>query len=540
MNHHTRHRSWQWKATVYAYRYCSGRPLDGKMRTDCGYLRPGRTIKTESGHASQWAHFPGWKRQVWRLGVPATGTLTTIGYLEHPVPTTATAVGITGYLGYRAFRKAHHTIRTWHFRRNTVQPLLSAVAPFAEMQPLELERHAVVQPAEVRIPMPPHHSGQAAKLKDIERIVSQRMGGEWDLEANFRAAPFYLRFTPTPAPPSYVTLDDVYDAIVNTTESKPILGLGTRGQVLTLDFEGEIAHLATSIGTGGGKSSFLRLLVAQFSYHGVRDIEIIDVKQVSLAGLEQIPGVRYHRHIEEIWTAVERIKHEMDLRYERLLMNAKATFPRKVVILEEQNAFEIESKVRWDQIKPKGAKRTPPVYDDLALLLTKARQVNINLVSMYQRMTASAAGGGVMRDQYGLKLLSRFSPQAWDTLVGTRPRGASSTVPGRAIAIMGAQHRTVQLPFVTTEQAIELALSSPHVTVTREQYEQVRVPSHVTVTSEERLYTLKEASEEPWCSVSYDTLRQRASRARRAGKMAPATSYTQDDLMDLLAKDVAA
>ena len=60
----------------FVYRYVSGRPMDG--RTGWPYLSSG---------PGRW---PGWKRQAWRLGVPAAGWI-----VVHYPAQVATATGIT-------------------------------------------------------------------------------------------------------------------------------------------------------------------------------------------------------------------------------------------------------------------------------------------------------------------------------------------------------------------------------------------------------------------------------------------------------------
>jgi hypothetical protein len=517
------------------FRYVSGRPINGRVYTDSTFFQPGTKIFTPNERASRWAKLPGWKRAAWRIMVPgATGTTLWL-YLTHPATfwliVGSSVIGTVALLTLLIVK----TIKGWTFRRKVRKPLTKALAPVLDMAPEQVDR-ALVLPVrgrnEIRVPLPDHFSGDAKKTAEINRIVHQRMGGEWDLEPNYRIAPFYFHFTPTPAPPGFVSLADVIEAVRATTQDKPVLGLGTRSETVYLDFTGEIAHLAASIGTGGGKSSFLRFLMAQFAYHGCRDFEVIDVKMVSLEGMENLPGLRYHRHIQECWDAIARIRREMDQRYEIRLQNPNREFPRKIVLLEEQNAFAELTRVHW---KDQGGKGTAPVWSDITLILTMARQVNINLIGMYQRMSAKASGGGELRDQYGLKLLSRFSPQAWDALVGSRPRGANSVIPGRAIAVMGDTQRTVQLPLVSAEEAMSLALSGAPVTVTAPEYHQVNPVSPVTVTPERR-YRLADAAREPWCQISYDTLKQRAHRARRAGRFTSSADdlYTRAELAILL------
>jgi hypothetical protein len=455
-----------------AYRWSLGRPLDGRPRTDASFLHPGTRALTLTGRAMPWSYWPQWRMSLYRNGGVLAATLGTVGTIEHPYVTAGVAATSSAAAATYAARRAARKIRGWKRNRDVIKPLISALAGALEMTPDEIAGRLVV-PADptgsARIPLPDHFTGKDGQVRDIVRVFGQRIGGEWDSTLNLKARPFYLALSPKPAPPMSARLADVRAAIESTTQARPIMGLGSRGEIVYMDFATEQSHLSLSFGTGAGKSSFLRFLLAQFAYHGVRDFLVCDVKMVSLAGMEAVPGVRIVRDVEEIWDAIAMVRAEMDNRYRTLLANPDATFPRKIVILEEQNAFSLESTLRWRELAAQtGDKRKrPPVWDDISLLLLKARQVNVSLVSVFQRMTAEASGGaggtagGVNRDQYALKLLAKHGPSSWDALTGIKPRVLPSAIPGRAVAVLGGTVRHVQLPLVSLAEAIELATSGP-------------------------------------------------------------------------------
>lgn len=510
-----------------AYRYASGRPIDAIARTDSTWAHRGTTALTKSGRASRWAMMSGRARQAVRLGVPIAITGVAAAGAEAPIWTEASLAAVATAGAAYGTRTVIRRARGRKYTRTVVRPLIAALAPIVEMSAPDIaERLTVPAPnatgdaERIAVPLPDHWAGKTAQVADISRIVQQRLGGEWDSSLNLRQHPYYLNFTPRPAPPGKVTFDMVRDAVLATSQDKPVLGLGARSETLHLDFTGEIAHLAASVGTGGGKSSFLRFLIAQFAHHGVRNFLVADVKWVSLQGMEDVPGLHVYRDVEDIWAALAAEREEMDRRYSMMLANPGIVFPRRVIVLEEQNSFALETAIRWREVRPKGDKRAmAPVWNDIALMLLKYRQVNGNVIGVYQRMSADAAGGGSLRDQYGLKLLSRFSSQAWDTLVGTRPRGVSSAVPGRAIAVLGGQQRAVQLPLVSVAEAMELATSGAPVTVVEtDTKHEAGAPAQRDVTTlAVPRYSLVEAAKTDWCPISYAALRQRASRGRAAG-----------------------
>src|SRR5678815_4324132 len=78
---------------TFAYRFLSGRPLDGVRRTDGGYLRRGRAVPGQ--HASAWARRPGWHRQVARLGTLTVLCTGGLAYAKAPTVTEYAAAAFT-------------------------------------------------------------------------------------------------------------------------------------------------------------------------------------------------------------------------------------------------------------------------------------------------------------------------------------------------------------------------------------------------------------------------------------------------------------
>lgn len=450
------------------WRFAVGLHLDGKRRTDATFLSRGtQAIEPRwfgLGGASWWAMRPGWQRAalrwlgaalalgLWRWRRDTEWALVLIG-----APAAGVAVWV---LGQRIARARHHA--------GVVRPLAAALAPSLESPPAELERTLTVPrhhdhpAARIVAPLPPHWQGAAAQTDAATRIVSQRLGGEWAAQVTRR--PLQLVMARRPDPPGMVSFGQVAAAIRGASALRPLMGLGAGDAPYWLDFGAEIAHLGISVGTGGGKSSFLRYLIAQLAYHGVADFPVIDSKMVSLAGMDEIPGLRVYRSVAEQWAALAELRADMDRRYSELLANPAAEFPLCVVLLEEQNDFAIESRAYWREIKASRDPATPPVYADITRLMIKGRQVGYRVIGVYQRLSAAACGGidaGTMRDAYGMKALSRFGPQAWDALTGLRPRPAASVVPGRWTVVLGGEVHQVQVPYAEAPELVEFVRSSP-------------------------------------------------------------------------------
>ncbi|MER5809887.1 FtsK/SpoIIIE domain-containing protein [Streptomyces sp. NPDC002033] len=321
-----------------------------------------------------------------------------------------------------------------------------------------LERRAAAEAdAALSVKIPPEAElgdGEQARLKNL---VSRRIPGEWD--ASWDHQNFVVTFKHPPRPPAKVLFSEVQDIIDGLNDSQVLLGLGTRNEKIVLDFEDETPHVGLSVGTGGGKSSTLRNIIVQQIRKGAEKFIIIDPKLISLDCLDGIPEVEIYTEIAEQWAAIAGFALEMERRYQIKKADKSVTFPRWFLVMEEQNDFAEESYQTWMDVKEKKDPARPPVFSQLAKSLFKGRQANMNIISVYQRLTARAAGGTELRDQYGAKILARFSPQAWNSLVATTPRPKSSRHNGRAIVVIGGSERVCQLVFVDEDEARAYALN---------------------------------------------------------------------------------
>ena len=453
-----------------AWRYASGAHLDGKIRTDAGWFRRGTRVLHQSGHASRWAHKPRAHRAAWRLAVPAVILMALAGLvIDRPVTVLVILAALAAGLALGAWRLVR-TARTWRHNSQVVGPLADALALPLQSTASEVERALNVplnyqqKEAAVRLAPPSHWQGTDMQREAVSRIVGQRLGGEWTTRVSRK--PFLLIASHPPEPPARVAFAEVAELIrTKGSIDRLLIGLGTGGTPVWLDFSDEIAHLGVSVGTGGGKSSFLRLVIAQLAYWGCADFPVIDSKLISLDGMESIPGMQVHRTTGEQWEAIGGEVDDMEERYQRLLADRKAEFPVTAMLLEEQNDAAIEWRSYWNQAKESKDPATPPVYSDITKYMIKGRQVRKRVIGVYQMLSHSACGGmdaSVMRSSYGAKALSRYSHQQWDSLTGIRPRVPSSALPGRWVVVLGNHVRHVQVPLGSAEELCEFALSSPH------------------------------------------------------------------------------
>lgn len=439
---------------VMLWRWHSGAPLDGERRTDAAWLHP--ATKAVHEHATAWHHRP----RLHRAGHRVLATAAVVGYVASWlisavlgwVETGTGAAGVLIWCGYLTWR----TVANFRHHRDVVRPFALVAAPYLEstrpaaLKYVHIPRDFAIEDQTVRIELPPGWRGATDQKQAIANLVDNRLGGDWAATWNQTKTPHAVTFRHKPAPPRIVLFSDMRTEMERAGHGRLVIGLGAENSVQMIDLDAETPHVAMSAGTGAGKSTFLTLLVAQLLRRGeVEQVHVIDCKLVSLAALETVPGVYVWTTVEEGWAVASAIRAEVQRRFRVLKADRTATFPRLLLILEEQNQFMQQSNINWARDRDeKNDPKKCPFITDVATILFQGRQVNVNIVSVYQRMSVMATGGqGEMRDSFGYKVLARFSHHAWDSLVGTRPRGVSSNHPGRGLIVAGGSSRAVQLTY---------------------------------------------------------------------------------------------
>jgi len=465
---------------VIAYRFLAGHHLDGTRRTNYTFRYRATRDLTNHGHASRWAHRAGWERATIRVVFTALALAILYGYLVARTVTVDACLGALAGLAVGLAIRARYALALARHHRRIVRPLYqtmtqviagATIAAHSQAYGDDHKKYLRVPinyrdpKARVRYMVPLTWEGDSGSVRRLGAIVAKRLGGDWDVMHHSTAYPPYVEFVPSPEPPRAVSFAEIATKIERTRDSEIIIGMGTHNRMVSIDLDSESPHVALSMGTGGGKSSLLRLIVIQLIRKGCERIDIIDPKRVSHSWAKNIPGVYIHRTMADQIQAVSEFRKRMEARYEALELDDTLTFPRQALLIEEQNSFMSYAKTYWEDYRnalPKEEKditpKRPPVVGDIAYILFQGRQACMNVFSVFQRMSAAASGGGDMRVNYGAKVLARFDHQAWMMLVGTRPIPRSSRIPGRGRFVLGDDDREVQFALVGDDEATEYAM----------------------------------------------------------------------------------
>ena len=518
-------------------RFASGRDLDGQRRTNATFLRHADRDLTPHGRAGRWAHRRQAERAAYRIG-GLTFTLASLYGLLAARSLTLVMLALSFVTGFViGIWRIVVTFKTWRHIRGIVSPLYMTLAPLTGHPPgdhhgryIKVPRNFQNDDAIVRLNLSPKWEGTVTQQKAVSGLMARRLGGDWDTRWYQHAVPPYMEMRHAPSPPSRVTFADFQPVMERCPPNTIPLGFGSSRQLLTINLDDEAPHIALTMGTGAGKTSTMTLIIAYLINKGVERIDVINTKRTGYVWAKDLPGVFIHNTMPAQIEAIHNVRLRMESRYDALLTDDTITFPRHVLIIEEQNSWMSYAKQYWDdyrqeldsKIRGNTPKRNPAI-SDIGFILFQGRQACVNVVSIYQRMSANAAGGGDMRDQYGAKLIARSSPQSWKILVGTTPvpKEIKTTIRGRGIFIKGDEAHPIQLAYLTGDEARYFALASGRQPT-------VTGPGSPATESAER-YSLREIADSNVIPISYGALRKAKQRDNRF----PAASnggYTTADI----------
>lgn len=456
------------------YRFTTGHHMDGQHRTDAGFVRRGTKVLHPSGRAGRWAHLSRLERAAWRLGVTATLGGGTYGYIAAPTEL-FTGLGLAGAGGatYGAHKTRRALMRRKHYRE-WVRPLHRALAASAVVPVTVADQpdayltvpvdYATNDQAAVRLEFPEGFSGEAAIRREVERIVCDKLGIS-DPVIKWRVAgrePF-VSIQVAPRPPKKITWSEARELMEAAPESAPVIGIGPRGTVVSVDLDTESPHVLVSAGTGGGKSVITRTITAQLMRHGARVI-VLDLKRHSQRWLRGLPGVTYCRTPEEMHYALIEAADEGNRR--NILVDehgdeAAKGFDRIVIIAEEMNATIGKLREYWELSREKSDPKASPAIGAMGDILFMGRAVKLSMIAIAQMMTARTLGGPEARENFPVRILARYSSNAWKMLVPEiSPIPRSSRHPGRVQVCIAGIATETQVIFGKDDEAYAWASES--------------------------------------------------------------------------------
>lgn len=463
-----------------SWRFTTGAPMDGVPKTDATWLHAAvRSTRPDGKAASRWSHMPRAARAGIRLGT--TGALAATGYAYAAAPeavsaaleVTGAGVGTTGaaWAGY----KAADAVLTYRHHRDWVWPLHVALRGALQL-PSNLKPSRYLHIPQnfneitgemLRIELPADYV-QGMDGGNIVSIIRTKLALQ-DAQFSFRldGRNHHLVAVQSPRPPAKVLYSDpaIQALVKSRPASAPLLGLSHTSKPVDVDLDSDAPHILVNAGTGGGKSVILRCIAAQMAYHGAI-VVILDRKRTSHKWARKLPNVIYCRTPAEMHDVLEGfIAPEIERRnmiaeeWEGDDKDAPVG-PRICLLFEEVNATMKKLKRYWEKIRTNEDPKESPALEAFDDMMFMGRSGKMNAILVAQSATANAVGGPEVRENFGCRILARYTLNAWKMLVpeiSPAPKATRHT--GRAQVCLGGTANETQIMFLTDQEAAELAVS---------------------------------------------------------------------------------
>ena len=454
------------------WRWVSGHTLDGYHRTDASWLRPSTRVLHPTGRAVRWHHMRRLYRAAIRTG-STLGTFTLAIALATHRAATLEALATLGLIIALLLAWLVYRLRPVHHFR-WVRPARRAITTELGVPPTEFK--VARDRSEITIGLPPDRVLDAPAQKALEYVVTERLA--------IAAAPSWKQYGASPAvtlrrvepPPTLIEWAAFEDACATAGPNELVVGMGQDGKIIKVSLTQDSPHFGISMGSGAGKSNLAAFWLLQELRRGAIAL-ILDAKWTSHAWVfkdmdaeyGQLPCVRYCRRTEDLHDAMVWLDGEVERRSQVAdrIINAKGDLltsrgsvgPRLWVIAEEMNLAGDRLKQYWAEIREKGQPNRSPAFKGFGACSQAGRSLDIHMVVVAQQMTANAVGGGAVRENIGVRCLSRYTLNSWKMLAGELPMPPSVTAPGRVQCVVGPDVDEAQVPLMDLEEARDLVLA---------------------------------------------------------------------------------
>ncbi|MGW6708082.1 hypothetical protein ACWGDE_24760 [Streptomyces sp. NPDC054956] len=330
---------------------------------------------------------------------------------------------------------------------------------------LKLPEKLGAEGARIVLRLPWTFRGSQLEKDQITFLLNSRLPGEWVGRYSFRDEAFTAVYTHKPPPPPPIPEPecpdrvsffdaDIQEAIANCKKGEIVIGKDTFGRIIVKELgDGETPHWALSVGTGGGKSAFAQMVIAQLIRQGY-SIIAADVKRVSVKIYNGLPGFYLYndpKNPQDMRRAIEWFKDEIDARTSVKEDEPDTEFPGLLLLIEESNEFADISREWWDDNRKSKAdedgpaeRAADPIWGSVASSARLGRFVHGNILAVFQDLRDQALGGKGLRNLFRLKFMGNFNSNQWKNVIGTTPIPESVDKAGRMMIVEGNHQYWVQ------------------------------------------------------------------------------------------------
>ncbi|MFI5945523.1 hypothetical protein ACIBCB_35500 [Streptomyces uncialis] len=219
---------------------------------------------------------------------------------------------------------------------------------------------------------------------------------------------------------------DLREQIEALPEGTALIGISTTGRAIAVDLDAESPHVLVCTGAGGGSTTMLRSLTAQFLHQGAHAL-VLDPKRISHLWAKTLPTVTHRGNIAGIHDALTGLAAELERRLD--LGGDLDGVPRLIVAIDEADATVRQLTRYWKTFRQTGDPTTSPAIAALQDALWSGRAAGVHV--LFDGRPAGVLGAAV-REQFATVILARFTAGTWRRLAPVAgPAPKQTGHPGR-------------------------------------------------------------------------------------------------------------
>ncbi|MYV38409.1 hypothetical protein GT030_05885 [Streptomyces sp. SID1328] len=211
-------------------------------------------------------------------------------------------------------------------------------------------------------------------------------------------------------------------------------------------------HILVCSGTGGGSTTILRTLTAQFLNQGAHAL-VLDHTRIAHLWAKDLPAVTHRGNVAGIHDALVGLGSELERRI--ALDGDLDGVPRLMVVIDRADAPLRHLARYWDTFRQKDDPKRSPAIAALEAALYEGRAARIHVI-----YDGPATVGGRLipgaREQFSTVILARVSAGMWQQLAPiVDPAPKSSPLPGRVHVVQDGDAHPDQVPLMTDTEAAD-------------------------------------------------------------------------------------
>lgn len=258
--------------------------------------------------------------------------------------------------------------------------------------------------------------------------------------------------TTTTALPKLLRLTDpgLREQLQALPASAALIGIGTDGRAIAVDIDAA-PHILVCSGAGGGSTTILRTLTAQFLHQGAHAL-VLDTTRISHLWAKDLPTVTHRGNVAGIHDALVGLASEFQRRID--LDGDLDDVPRLMVVIDRADATLRQLTRYWETFRQEDDPKKSPAVAALEDVLHEGRAARIHVI--YDGLAVAGGLDPGAREQFSTVIFARVSTGIWQRLApidGPAPK--SSAHPGRVHVVQDGDAHPTQALLMTDAEAAD-------------------------------------------------------------------------------------